>query len=243
MKRKVWHEPVWSAPFFMTIYAAAALLFSFFVLMNDQVFIDQLNEGNPAAWLFQVEGAALIAMLYLAVAGMGLVNEGRMRIPYLLSWAMYAPSLLSLSNIDWFQALGTGYDLGNVNSILPDWVIFANGAFILGGELLLRCYRHWSDLGLKLVSEGADPIPTGMALDRALGYNAIIIGLSLVFCIGIFSILPFISNSFEVLAYNIGRGYNYLALPIAASLLVLLLYLTFVIRPGKGKVGGPSRPL
>ncbi len=243
MNGKVTCEPRWSSPFFMTMYAVAALLFSLFVLMNNQVYLGFRQEGSPAAWLFQTGGAVLIALLCLAVASMGLVNEGRMRLPYLLSWALYAPSLISLSNIDWFQALDVGYDLGSVHSALPGWVIFANGAVILGGELLLRCYRHWSDLGKGLVSEGADAAVTGTALDRALLHNAIRIGLSLAFALAVFSVLPLLSHSFEVLGYNIGRGYNYLALPIAAAFLILMLYLTFGLRPGKGDDGRPSRPL
>lgn len=243
MSGKVSCEPKWSSPFFMTAYAVAAMLLSLFVLVNNQVYLGFRQEGNPAAWLFHTEGAVLIAMLCMAVASMGLVNEGRMRVPYLLSWAMYAPSLLSLSHIDWFQALEVGYDLGSVDSALPDWVIFANGAVILGGELLLRCYRHWSDLGRGLVVEGADPVATGAALDHALLHNAIRIGLSLAFVLGLFALLPLISHSFEVLGYNIGRGYNYLALPIVAAFLLLLLYLTFGLRPGKGDDGRPLRPL
>ena len=86
----------------------------------------------------------------------------------------------------------------------------------------------------------AEPVRGGLsATQQALDAQAAL----LPYALAVFSVLPLLSHSFEVLGYNIGRGYNYLALPIVAAFLVLLLYLTFGLRPGKGDDGRPSRPL
>jgi|GEM_PF-5671998 len=113
---------------------------------------------------------ALAIVTFLALLALGLQDRRQLSFLYLLSGLVLLPSLLGLSRVDWFAALGLPMSVAGMANELPEAVIVINGIVVVGGYLLHHSLTRSVEIAESLVKGGADPHQVDIVVNRNLRF-------------------------------------------------------------------------
>jgi hypothetical protein len=214
----------------MTGGVSGVLAFSLFVFASNAVFpaFGRALEVFLGAAGFQAPAALSLGMLLSAVVLLGLAKERLLSVVIYTSWALFLPSALFFSKVDWTMALNLNTNLSAMSNALPDIVVFLNGLAIVGVQIMLSSYLHLKAVRSDLLGRGAEETQVDLVTRSNLRFTALMLGAALAATSAAAGAVVVIAPLFGALSGPV--TYAYVAIGLAVEALLIALFIVYVWR-------------